>query len=433
MSPLLKRSAKLLGIALLCVACVGYGFLIHRNKIFPYHELRRVVYWSAWHRVNPVRSFGQARMPGAATADPTLTALPYLSGYLEAGTHSGGVTLLPERVEPGLNLYTSGHDTAAYLIDMEGNTVHEWSLGSLKAWDRHGPPASAKLIYPEWGYWRRAFAYPDGGLLVIYESAGLLKLDADSNVVWSFWGGCHHDLFVTPEGEIYVLGKERADATSVGLGKNVIDDRIFVLDGDGAVKRSVSLLDAFRTSPYAPLLDLASREDDDIFHSNTVQVLDGSLEKMNPAFRKGNVLTSIRSMNTVAIVDLDAGQVVWALTGRFRWQHEPLLLPGGDMLLFNNKLTASRSQVLQMDPLTQEVRWSYEPPDFFSEILGALQRLDNGNTLITESTRGRALEVTPEGEVAWEFHSPHRAGERDELVATLFELVRYPPDYFRLR
>jgi hypothetical protein len=44
--------------------------------------------------------------------------------------------------------------------------------------------------------------------------------------------------------------------------------------------------------------------------------------------------------------------------------------------------------------------------------------------LITESERGRAFEITPAGEVVWEFVSPHRGGRNSELVATLFELVR---------
>jgi hypothetical protein len=53
----------------------------------------------------------------------------------------------------------------------------------------------------------------------------------------------------------------------------------------------------------------------------------------------------------------------------------------------------------------------------------------NGNTLITESENGRAIEVTRGGRVVWEFNSPHRAGPRSELVATLFEVLRLPPDF----
>ena len=70
-----------------------------------------------------------------------------------------------------------------------------------------------------------------------------------------------------------------------------------------------------------------------------------------------------------------------------------------------------------------------EDSKFYSHFKGAAQRLPNGNTLITESTRGRAVEVTPAGEIVWEFYNPHRAGENGELVANLCELVRLGPEF----
>ena len=36
-----------------------------------------------------------------------------------------------------------------------------------------------------------------------------------------------------------------------------------------------------------------------------------------------------------------------------------------------------------------------------------MQRLANGNTLITESVNGRAFEVTADGRIVWEFLAPH--------------------------
>ena len=46
--------------------------------------------------------------------------------------------------------------------------------------------------------------------------------------------------------------------------------------------------------------------------------------------------------------------------------------------------------------------------------------------LIIESNAGRAFEVTAEGTRVWEFVNPHRAGDDDEFIATLFDLVRLP-------
>src|SRR5690606_36181070 len=91
-----------------------------------------------------------------------------------------------------------------------------------------------------------------------------------------------------------------------------------------------------------------------------------------------------------------------------------------------------RSRVLEIDPATGAVTWSYEgtvKTPFQSDTCGSCQRMPNGNTVITESDHGRAFEVTRDGEIVWEFVSPHRAGERNELIATLFELIRLPPDF----
>ena len=56
------------------------------------------------------------------------------------------------------------------------------------------------------------------------------------------------------------------------------------------------------------------------------------------------------------------------------------------------------------------------------------QRLPNRNTLITETDTGRAFEVTPEGEIVWQFLNPHRTGPDNTYVASLFALDRIAPE-----
>jgi outer membrane protein assembly factor BamB len=171
----------------------------------------------------------------------------------------------------------------------------------------------------------------------------------------------------------------------------------------------------------------------DLLHTNTIEILDGRLAAQCPAFRAGNLLISVLELDTVAVLDPDRGEIVWALTGPWRKQHQPTVVGRGSLLVFDNLGAGpDRSRVLEIDPFTQEVLWRYggdRATDFFSKTLGTAQRLPNGNTLITESENGRAFEVTPDGSVVWELVSPHRAGEHDELVAVLFEVVRLPPDF----
>jgi hypothetical protein len=52
--------------------------------------------------------------------------------------------------------------------------------------------------------------------------------------------------------------------------------------------------------------------------------------------------------------------------------------------------------------------WSYSAPDsFWASYISGAHRLANGNTLITSGPQGRFFEVTPAGEIVWEYWSPY--------------------------
>ncbi|MFF5703508.1 ATP-binding cassette domain-containing protein [Streptomyces sp. NPDC012794] len=70
---------------------------------------------------------------------------------------------------------------------------------------------------------------------------------------------------------------------------------------------------------------------------------------------------------------------------------------------------ALAGRVVELDPVTGEEVWSYEdnpPQNFFSPYMSSAQRLPNGNTFVAEGSFGRLFEVTPEGDVVWEFVVP---------------------------
>jgi hypothetical protein len=57
-------------------------------------------------------------------------------------------------------------------------------------------------------------------------------------------------------------------------------------------------------------------------------------------------------------------------------------------------------------------------------IRGGAQRLPNGNTLITESDKGRAFEVTREGEIVWDFYNPDTGSEgRTGIIYRFFRIT----------
>jgi hypothetical protein len=361
-----------------------------------------------------------------------LLANPYLQGYRPARSASWVTVHDPARAQPGLNLYVSGHAPEAVLMDMTGGVLHRWRHRLESLWpDLYRGPGAETIRRVE--YWRRALLLPDGGLLAIYEGLGVVRLDARSRLVWAYRGGAHHDLFVHPEGGLWVLDRRAIVLPRIHPDEHVLEDLVTVLDpADGSVLRQISVLEAFERSPYAPLL-AAMKPGGDLLHTNTLRLLgEEALALGHPAFRPGNLLLSVLELDALAVLDPHVEEVVWAATGPWRRQHQPVLLPEGKMLLFDNLGLGDRSRVVELDPLSGKLGWSYPDPTdpalLFSKTLGSCQRLANGNTLITESENGRALEVTAAGEVVWEFLTPHRAGERGELVATLFEVVRVSPE-----
>ena len=62
--------------------------------------------------------------------------------------------------------------------------------------------------------------------------------------------------------------------------------------------------------------------------------------------------------------------------------------------------------MLEINPVTLELVWSYTNPRFFSTNISGAQRLPNGNTLITAGAGGRMFEVTTDGAIVWEYMFP---------------------------
>ena len=362
-----------------------------------------------------------------------LLSIGYLGGT-RPGSGNTGVTVRDTALAAtNLRYYTSGHAPRAELIDAEGRVLHHWQYGYQRC-RREGTERGLDFAADKQGIaecWRRAALLPDGHLLALFEGHGLVHLDARSELVWGYPGRCHHDLEVAADGSIWVLTRQAGVVPRIHPEKPVLLDFITHLSADGRELESIDLLRAFENSRYASLLDFA-HEAGDIFHTNTLELLDGKAADRSPVFAAGNFLISVRELNVVAIVDPRAEQVVWAMTGMWIAQHQPTLLDNGNILVFDNQGQGGRSKVLEFDPLTQEEIWTYangEQGLLDSQTCGSCLRLPGGNTFITESDNGRALEVTPAGRIVWEFRNPRRTGANDELIASILEMVPVPADY----
>lgn len=82
------------------------------------------------------------------------------------------------------------------------------------------------------------------------------------------------------------------------------------------------------------------------------------------------------------------------------------------MLIFDNGLKRGASRIVEVDPATDQIVWQYaarDPKEFYSGTGGYVQRLPNGNTLITNSWAFQAVEVTPEKRMVWNWINPEKS------------------------
>ena len=386
-------------------ACFGWGFLSYRNQLFPYFQIR-----AAATSLGLVYQVSEAQPRSRQLA--LVQSLPYVRATFDERGNEAGVVTASSEALPGYNFYNAWQHSAAYLIDMEGRVLHEWS------YDFRGRQ------------WHHAELLPDGSVLVVLRDGGVAKLGADSNLIWLHRSRAHHDLWVHDTGEIYVIEGNEALVPEIHPQLPAFFDKITILSPNGIVKEEFSLLETIQRSAYSYLLPSFAQDtfpDEiksiDVLHANHVEVFDGGKEHLWELYKRGNILVSMKHLNAIAILDGVSKEILW-LWGptNISLQHHPRPLANGNILLFDNG--TSRSRAIEIEPRTGRIAWKYENGDaFFSPWGGAVQRLSNGNTLITNSNAGRAFEVTPEGKIVWEFANPIVFNDGNRL--NIWRLTRF--------
>jgi hypothetical protein len=373
------------------------------------------------------RSHGPARPRAGCNAGRTVAAAAAVFLACSFATVAAEVvTHDPERSFGGYNLRVSQDPPGVFLMDMEGNTLHEWTCRVSDAFPGADVPTEPLAS----GHWSTARLLPDGSLLAISEGIGLVKLSPTSRVLWTHAGGEHGDLEVADDGTIYALGSRWNRVNWVNQKESVLEDYLVVLDPQGNETNRFSLLMAIWDSTFSNIIKASHmRRDGHVLRANALDILDGSGADRVPSFKAGSVLISLPGIDTIVVVEPELELVAWALFGMWLDQVDVAMLPDGDVLLLDGPDSSSRA--VEIDPVTMEIEWEFErgarrPSD--ARWSGSVQRLPNGNTLISESDLGGAREVTPGGEIVWEYVSSS-TGDPGERESVPFEVFRIRPDF----
>ncbi len=347
----------------------------------------------------------------------------------------------PQQAYRGYTLVTNLNSHESRLIDMEGRICHVWRSDQGISYSyllpngnlllRTGPAAETSFLErPEMQL------LPRGGRTV---SGAILELDWDGNVVWEYrYPLLHHDFERLPNGNTLVLTWE--------LIPEEISQRVKGGHDDGESRGMLGDVVREITAAGDVVYEWTSWDHLD-FDEDRIGFPEGREEWTHQnalnVTPDGDLLVSFRQTDTVGIVDKATGEFRWKWgRGNISRQHHPTMLSNGNVLLFDNgphKQGVTHSRVIEINPETDQIVWEYrgDPPiSFYSYHISGAERLPNGNTLICEGAPGRIFEVTPAGEIVWEYINPFLGqsgfgvgGSISGLANSVFRAHRYGYDH----
>ncbi len=326
-------------------------------------------------------------------------------------------------------------------LDWHGNVVWEWRLGDAKRVLHHDieplPNGNVlalawELKTPEeaWAAGRRADAIPEMGLMSEYVIEIEPIRPRGARIVWE-WHVWDHLV-------------QDHDPNAPGYGDPSGHPERLDLNADaGAPAISAAELEQLKALGYAPPEARPEELRADFLHANAIDyhpgldqiaisvpttgeiwILDHGLGSAEAAGPRGDLL--YRWGNPASYGRGDGSPA------RLFFQHDVRWIPdgqegAGNLTVFNNGRGRPEGPFSSVDeiapPLLPDGRYALEagrpygpaelawtarlPPDRFAPFISGATRLRNGNTLVCAGTDGILLELTPDGEIVWEYRNPY--------------------------
>jgi hypothetical protein len=402
--PYLRHLPAALFIWGVVIGGFAWGWFAHASRVFPYRLLHGMV-----HEAKPLAQELTGELPDAFVKAPVPQTVIVHTGAAPA---------------PGMTLIAGvgkGGKMMAKLVDFDGKVEHSWDLDWFRIWpDRTGVPGDS-LPQSEPGVDVHGVVLePDGDLVFNYENLGMVKIDFCGRVVWRLARMTHHALVEDDAGHLWALDHiihTQPDPKFSTFHTPFDEDEVIELSQDGHMMRAISVPRLLRHNGYGGLLYMSSIDDVhdapccDFLHTNDVEIFRDRMKE--GLFKHGDVMISVRDINTVVVFDPDTRKIRAIMIGRTVRQHDPDFIDGSTISIFDNHntdrpLDRAWSRILIHDFKTGAERVFFKggpQHPFYSQTMGKQQWLPNGDLLITEHMHGRAFELNAQGQIVWEYYN----------------------------
>lgn len=388
--------------------------------------------------------------------------------HAEPSVYPTGTTIYdPAKAYNSYVLFVGGDDVTR-LIDLNGKVVHEWKYGGQPAVfidpALTGGERGHVFVTLESEQGKGTDLIPGQANTSIRKTVG--ELDWEGHVVWRFGAKApdgraqqHHDIARLPNGNTLVLANLLHPRPGFAAAQ-LLDDVVYEVNPAGEIVWSWTASDHLDEIGFSPeeLKLLKGTAGADFLHVNNLKPVGPNhwFDEGDQRFAPDNLIFDSRNANFVAIIDRKTGKIVWTLGPHFpaasqdaggfsktiprpvdqiSGQHDAQIIPkglpgAGNLLVFDNQgeggyphapvTVTGGSRVVEVNPATKEIIWQYSGVSsgnpgwtFRSTHISCARRLPNGNTFIDEGQIGRFFQVTPSGEIVWEYLNPYPRRGKD--------------------
>jgi hypothetical protein len=364
--------------------------------------------------------------------------------YFATTEHRLAVLHRPAEMAPGMTLISGvGPKGSLFvkLIDADGKVEHAWDVDWFRLWPdaTHVPDVVRPRERPGTMVHGMLLS-ANGDLTFNYEGLGLIRLDLCGHPRWRLARLTSHSLFRDEDGNLWTfdyVSRDRVNPELPNLGPPFVENRILKVSPEGKVLKVISVTDLLTRNGYQGLLYMQAPDHDDTrvmgntLHMNSVEVFPSGVP--SAYFKPGDIMISLRNLSSIIIFDQNTLKIRAILPGRFVRQHDPHFVDGSTITIFdnntvNNDSASSSSRILSYSFKDNQPRVLFQGTPahrFYTASMGKQYTLPNGNLLLTEAIGSRAIEVSPRGELLWEYYNQVRPG----VLGLLSDAQRIPPDF----
>lgn len=401
-----------------------YGFASARMGLFP-----QKVIDSAIKELDTIKS-------GAVEKGPP-------EGYSRTTQTRTVTQQRPDAMSPGMTLIAGvgpKSRLSAWIVQPDGVVLHRWDLDWFTLWPNpdHLDPVNRPKARPGTDI-HGMLLEPNGDLTFLFDRQGMMKVDVCGAVKWRLPLRTHHGFDRDDAGNFWVLGLRNHAAPRADLPNYkppFAEDEVLKVSPDGKLLQRFSIFTMLQDNDLRGLLYMASRENkstvgtEDMLHSNDIDVFRAG---MAPGLAQvGDVMISLRNLNSVVIFDPKTHKIKRVVTGHFVRQHDPDFVDGWTLRVFDNNNVGldhahGSSRIVEYSLKTDTSKILFQGTKavpFYSQLMGKQDRLANGNLLISEPGGARAFEIDPQGAMVWQYVNIQKPG----LAGIVDEAQRITPE-----